>query len=356
LSQLLEIIRELRYDRDISSIPKGAFSMDKQFKALMLNKTESDFSVAVQDVSLDDLPTGEVLIKVAYSGINYKDGLASIPNGKIVKSYPFIPGIDLAGTVVSSEDPRFSEGDEVIATSYEIGVSHYGGYSEYARIPADWIVPLPDGLTLKEAMVVGTAGFTAALSIQRLEDNGLSPDKGKVLVTGATGGVGSLAVAMLAKRNYHVVASTGKASEHDYLRQLGAKEVISREDVYHGDIKPLDKQQWAAAVDPVGGESLAAVLSKIQYNGSVAVSGLTGGTSIPTTVFPFILRGINLLGIDSVYCPMDIRQNVWRRIATELKPEQLSDSIQREITLEELPETLPTILKGQMRGRIIVRL
>ncbi|MFC3884528.1 acryloyl-CoA reductase [Bacillus songklensis] len=330
--------------------------MRERFKALIVDKTESEFLVDIKNISLNDLPHGEVLIKVSYSSINYKDGLASIPNGKIVKSYPFIPGIDLAGVVVSSQDPRFHEGDEVIATSYEIGVSHYGGYSEYARIPADWIVPLPENLTLKEAMALGTAGFTAALSIQRLEDNGLSPDKGKVLVTGATGGVGSLAVSMLSKRGYHVVASTGKASEHDYLHKLGAKDIISREDVYSGKIRPLDKQQWAGAIDPVGGDTLASILSKIDYNGSVAVSGLTGGTDVPTTVFPFILRGINLLGIDSVYCPMELRKELWNRMATDLKPGNILDSIQKEITLEELPENLPAILKGQARGRIIVHI
>jgi acrylyl-CoA reductase (NADPH) len=330
--------------------------MTEQFKALMVNKTEDDFSVGVKNISFNDLPDADVLIKVEYSSINYKDGLASIPNGKIVRSYPFVPGIDLAGVVVSSQDPRFREGDEVIATSYEIGVSHYGGYSEYARIPGDWIVPLPENLTLKEAMVYGTAGFTAALSIQRLEDNGLTPEKGKVLVTGATGGVGSLAVSMLAKRGYDVVASTGKASEHDFLHKLGAKEILSREEVYSGTIKALDKQLWAGAVDPVGGEMLASVLSKIQYNGSVAVSGLTGGGNVPTTVFPFILRGVNLLGIDSVYCPMEVRKELWSRMATDLKPSTLLDLIQKEITLEQLPETLPTILKGQARGRIIVKL
>jgi acrylyl-CoA reductase (NADPH) len=330
--------------------------MTEQFKALMVNKTEDDFSVGVKNISFNDLPDADVLIKVEYSSINYKDGLASIPNGKIVRSYPFIPGIDLAGVVVSSQDPRFREGDEVIATSYEIGVSHYGGYSEYARIPGDWIVPLPENLTLKEAMVYGTAGFTAALSIQRLEDNGLTPEKGKVLVTGATGGVGSLAVSMLAKRGYDVVASTGKASEHDFLHKLGAKEILSREEVYSGTIKALDKQLWAGAVDPVGGEMLASVLSKIQYNGSVAVSGLTGGGNVPTTVFPFILRGVNLLGIDSVYCPMEVRKELWSRMATDLKPSTLLDLIQKEITLEQLPETLPTILKGQARGRIVVKL
>lgn len=329
--------------------------MSGDFKALVVDKTESDFTVGIKNISFNDLPAGEVVIKVAYSSINYKDGLASIPEGKIVRSYPFVPGIDLAGVVVSSDAPRYKEGDQVIATSYEIGVSHYGGYSEYARIPADWIIPLPENLTLKEAMIYGTAGLTAALSVQRLEENGLSPEKGKVLVTGATGGVGSIAIAILAKRGYGVVASTGKESEHDYLHKLGAKEVVSREEVYNGKVKALDKQLWAGAVDPVGGESLAAILSKIDYNGSVAVSGLTGGGNVPTTVFPFILRGINLLGIDSVYCPMEVRKPLWERMASDFKPEVL-ESISKEISIEELPQTLPFILQGQARGRFVVKM
>lgn len=326
------------------------------FKAFIVNKKEEDFSAEVRMIQRKDLPEGDVLIKVAYSSVNYKDGLASIPNGKIVRSYPFIPGIDLAGTVVASDDSRFKEGDAVIATSYEIGVSHYGGYSEYTRIPGDWIVPLPEGLTLKEAMVFGTAGFTAALSVHRLEENSLTPEKGKVLVTGATGGVGSVAVAMLAKRGYHVVASTGKQSEHEYLRKIGAAEIISREDLVGEKIKPLDKQLWAAAVDPVGGKTLSAILPKLEYNGSVAVSGLTGGTDVPTTVFPFILRGINLLGIDSVYCPMKTRKLLWQRMATDLKPEGLLDTIKSEVSLEELPGVLTRILKGENRGRTIVKI
>lgn len=330
--------------------------MEEQFKGLVVNKTEDEFSVNIKDLTVNELPEGDVLIKVSYSSVNYKDGLASIPNGNIVKSYPFVPGIDLAGTVVSSSDSRFNEGDKVIATSYEIGVSHFGGYSEYARIPGEWVVPLPEGLTLKEAMVYGTAGFTAALSVQQLENAGLTPEKGTVLVTGATGGVGSIAVAMLAKRGYNVAASTGKESEHDYLHKIGAKEVISREDVYGGKLRALDKQLWAGAVDPVGGETLAAVLSKIHYGGSVAVSGLTGGTSVPTSVFPFILRGVNLLGIDSVNCPMEVRKPLWERMATDLKPENLLEEIRKEITLEELPEALNTILQGQARGRMIVRI
>lgn len=329
--------------------------MSEEFRALVVDKMETDFTVGIKKISLTDLSAGEVLIKVAYSSINYKDGLASIPEGKIVRSYPFVPGIDLAGVVVSSEDPRYKKGDQVIATSYEIGVSHFGGYSEYARIPADWIVPLPENLSLKEAMIYGTAGFTAALSVQRLEENGLTPEKGKVLVTGATGGVGSIAVAILSKRGYDVVASTGKESEHEYLHKLGATEVVSREEVFSGKVRALDKQLWAGCVDPVGGESLAAILSTIQYNGSVAVSGLTGGGNVPTTVFPFILRGINLLGIDSVYCPMNVRKPLWQRMASDFKPEIL-ESISKEISLEELPQTLPIILQGQARGRFIVKL
>lgn len=329
--------------------------MIDHFKALVVNK-EEEFTLEVNDLTLADLPAGDVLIKVAYSSINYKDSLAAIPNGNIVKSYPFVPGIDLAGVVVSSSDPRFKEGDEVIATSYEIGVSHFGGYSEYARIPAEWIVPLPKGLTLKEAMTIGTAGFTAALSVLRLEESGVSKEKGKVLVTGATGGVGSFAVSILSTLGYEVEASTGKESEHAYLKQLGATSVVSRDEVFNGEIRALGKQKWAAAVDSVGGEPLASLLSQIQYGGLVAASGLTAGTKLPTTVFPFILRGVNLLGIDSVYCPMDTRLKVWERLATDFKPTDLNAFIQQEVTLEQLPEVLPLLLKGQARGRILVKL
>lgn len=329
--------------------------MVENFKALVVNQDESEFTVNIDTLDLDDLSKGDVVIRVAYSSVNYKDGLAAIPNGNIVRQYPHVPGIDLAGTVVSSSNKQFKEGDEVIATSYEIGVSHYGGFSEYARIPADWIVPLPKGLTLKEAMTYGTAGFTAALSILRLEQNGLRPENGPVLVTGATGGVGSTAVAMLAKLGYDVVASTGKSSEHDYLYSLGAKNIISREKLQPNKIRPLDKQHWAGAVDPVGGDILAYVLSATKYGGSVAVTGLTGGPKLPTTVFPFILRGVNLLGIDSVYCPMEIRKHLWDRMATDLKPDLLSE-LTNEITLDGLPTTLKNILAGKLKGRTVVKL
>jgi acrylyl-CoA reductase (NADPH) len=330
--------------------------MNDSFRALVVNKTDSNFSVDIQSLTLADLPEGDVTIRVAYSSVNYKDGLAATPNGKIVRSYPFVPGIDLAGTVVDSKDARFKEGDEVIVTSYELGVSHFGGFSEYARVPGDWIVPLPQGLTMKEAMAFGTAGFTAALSVHRLEENGLTPEKGPVLVTGATGGVGSTAVAILAKRGYHVVASTGKESEHEYLKSIGAAEVIHRNDVILEPVPALGKQRWAGAIDPVGGNTLASILSSTQYGGSVAVSGLTGGSQVPTTVFPFILRGVNLLGIDSVYCPMETRKPLWERMAADLKPEGLLNYIGNEITLDELPDTLASILKSEVRGRTIVKL
>lgn len=330
--------------------------MTENFRALVVNKEDDNVSIDVKSLTFDDLPDGEVTIRTAYSSVNYKDGLASIPNGNIVTTYPFVPGIDLAGTVVSSTDSRFKEGDEVIATSYEIGVTHYGGFSEYARVKSDWVVPLPKGLSLKEAMAYGTAGFTAALSVQRLEEQGVRPESGDVLVTGSTGGVGSLAVAMLAKLGYTVVASTGTESEHDYLKSIGAKEIVSREDVNPEKVRPLSKQRWAGAVDPVGGQTLASILSHTQYGGSVAVSGLTGGPKVPTTVFPFILRGVNLLGIDSVYCPMDIRQPLWERMATDLKPDTLLSDIGQEVDLDGLEAVLAKILNGDVRGRTIVKL
>ena len=329
--------------------------MSDTFQALVVDKT-GDFSVEVKPVAMEDLPAGEVLIKVSYSSVNYKDGLASIPNGNIVRNYPFIPGIDLSGIVVSSDDSRFQPGQSVIATSYGIGVSHFGGFSEYARIPAEWVLPLPEGISLREAMIYGTAGFTAAMSVQALEDHGAAPDKGKVLVTGATGGVGGTAVALLAKLGYEVTASTGRTNEAGYLQALGAAEIISREEVSGTAVKPLDKQLWQAAVDSVGGSPLAAILSKIAYGGSVAASGLTAGTAVPTTVLPFILRGVSLLGIDSVACPAGKRQQIWQRMATDLKPDVLEELVDREVTLSELPAALEDILKSNTRGRVLVRL
>ncbi len=329
--------------------------MSESFRAFVVNKTAEQFTAQVQALTRDDLPSGEVLIHVAYSSVNYKDALASIPDGKIVRSYPFVPGIDLAGVVVESSDERFHAGDEVIATSYDLGVSHYGGFSEYARIRANWVVPLPQGLTLKEAMALGTAGFEAALAVHKLEKNGLTPQHGPVLVTGATGGVGSIAVNILAKLGHTVVASTGKQAEHAYLKELGASTILSREEVSAESNRPLEKESWAGSVDSVGGATLAYLIRTTKYGGSVAACGNTGGTTVNTTVFPFILRGVNLLGIDSVFCPMGLRRELWQRLASDLKPTRL-DSISREVTLDELPRVIASLLKGGVRGRTVVRL
>ena len=325
-------------------------------RAFVVDKTPEGFTAGSREISFDQLPAGDVTVRVAYSSINYKDGLASIPDGRVVTSYPMVPGIDLAGTVTSSNDDRFRPGDEVLVTGYDLGVAHFGGFAEYARLPGDWLVQLPAGLSLREAMALGTAGFTAALSIQRLEQNGLQPDAGRVLVTGATGGVGSTAVSMLAGLGYQVSASTGKTEEHAYLRELGASEILSREDVSAPSKRPLEAERWAAAIDPVGGETLAYLLRTTKYGGSVASSGLTGGSVLQTTVFPFILRGVNLLGIDSVWCPGSVRAPLWQRLATDLKPRGLIESIAQEVTLDQIPEVLAAILKGSVRGRVVVRL
>ncbi|MFD2115518.1 acryloyl-CoA reductase [Paenibacillus yanchengensis] len=329
--------------------------MKEPFQALVLDPTQS-LPVSVQPITLDQLPAGDVLIKVVYSSVNYKDALACQPNGKIVRAYPFIPGIDLAGYVVTSTDDRFHEGQAVLATGYDIGVSHFGGFSQYVRLPSKWIVPLPEQLSLREAMIYGTAGFTAALSIQRLEENGVQPPTGKVLVTGATGGVGGTAIAMLHKLGYDVVASTGKQAATSYLHSLGAQEIISREAVVEHAEKSLNKQLWQAAIDPVGGTTLASILSKLTYGGSVAVSGLTGGSAVATTVMPFILRGVNLLGIDSVFVSYDVRAKLWERMATDMKPAILDLLVDREISLIDLPQATEDILHSQTQGRIIVRL
>lgn len=329
--------------------------MPATFKAFVVDKKEEGFTATFKDLTQADLPPGEVLVKVAYSSVNYKDGLASIPEGKIVRSYPFVPGIDLAGVVVESIDSRFKPGDEVIVTSYELGVSHYGGFSEYARVKADWVVPLPAGMTLKEAMALGTAGFTAGLSVYKLEYNGLRPQNGPVLVTGATGGVGSIAINIFKRRAYTVAASTGKESEHEYLKALGAVDILTREETSAESNRPLEKERWAASVDAVGGTTLAYLLRTTKIGGSVAACGNTGGPNFSTTVFPFILRGVNLLGIDSVNCPMELRRQIWEHLASDYRPEHLLDLIGHEAPFMELPHALATILRGGVRGRTIIR-
>lgn len=325
------------------------------FLALEVDDTDGQFSIKVKEKNEQDLPQGELLVQVAYSSLNYKDALACIQGGKIVKSYPFTPGIDLCGTVISSASKLFKEGDSIVATGFGLGVSHPGGFSQLARIPADWAVPLPPNLSFTEAMALGTAGLTSALAIQRLEHNGLQPDQGPVIVTGATGGVGSLSVSMLAVRQYKVTAATGKPSEHDFLRKLGAEQIIQRKELIPDKLAPLEHQHWAGAIDTVGGLTLAYLLSSLRYGGSVASCGLVGGTQVNTSVIPFILRGINLLGIDSVWCPLKLRQTLWEHMSGELKPTFLH-SIFREISLLDVPEYVSQILQGNTRGRVIVKL
>lgn len=326
------------------------------YRALVVDKSDDDFSLSVVDQDESQLPDGDVTIAVEWSSLNYKDALACVPDGRIIRSYPMVPGVDLAGRVLDSSDPRFSQGDAVLATGYDIGVSHPGGYAQRARLPADWVVALPPGLTAQEAMALGTAGFTSALSIHALEQNGLTPDSGTVIVTGATGGVGSTAVAMLAKLGYTVAASTGKDSEHDYLRALGASEILSREDVSGESKRPIESERWAGAIDPVGGNTTAYLLRTMKHGASVAVSGLTGGMAFSTTVLPFILRGVNLLGIDSVLCPAPLRELTWQRIASELKPDQLLDTIAVRTELDAIPDLAQQILQGKVRGRALVQL
>ena len=323
------------------------------FPAFVFTNDPDNSHRSVEQVSLDQIAPDGVLIEVEWSSVNFKDGLASTTSGKISRLKPMIPGIDIAGTVVDAAGSDFVVGQKVIAHGYDIGVARHGGYAQFVRVPAEWIMKLPDGLTTREAMVVGTGGFTSALSIVALEKWGLTPADGPVLVTGATGGVGSMAVSMLAGRGYEVVASSGKASANEFLLGLGASRVIDRTELSADDPRPLQTTTYAAAVDCVGGNTLANVLKRLNYGSAVAASGLTGGTAIPTSVMPFILRGVALLGIDSVQTPMEVRRNVWRRIASDLKPAGL-ESIGHSIGLNDLDRVLTAILAGEVSGRYVV--
>ncbi|HLY95609.1 MAG: oxidoreductase [Sideroxydans sp.] len=307
------------------------------------------------DLTLGDLDPGEVVIRTHYSGVNYKDALAATGAGKVIRRFPCVGGVDASGVVESSSDARFRAGDAVLVTGYDMGVAHDGGFAEYVRVPADWVVPLPQGLTLYEAMALGTAGFTAALSIHRLEQNELAPDKGKVIVTGATGGVGSLAIQMLSQLGYYVVALTGKDSEHDYLKSLGASEILPRSGIDLKSQRPLEKAQWAGALDAVGGDTLAWLTRSMQQNGAIASFGNAGGVELHTTVFPFILRGVKLLGVDSAATAMPLRKQIWQRLAGELKPRQLAQ-LAHKVPLADLPEVFPRMLRGETRGRAVVQI
>jgi acetyl-CoA synthetase len=329
-------------------------SEGQMFKAFKVFSEDGKISGRVVEQSLDGLSEGAVVIKAAYSSVNYKDALAATGAGKIMRRFPLIGGIDVAGTVESSSDARFKAGDAVVVTGYDMGVAHDGGFSGYVRVPADWVVPIPQGLRPFDTMAIGTAGFTAALSIVEMERNGLAPSNGPVIVTGATGGVGSIAIQALAARGYAVTALTGKAQEAGYLRSIGAKEIIVRGSLEMGT-KPLEKTTWAGAVDPVGGDVLGWLTRTMMYGGCIANSGLTGGIELKTTVLPFILRGVKLLGIDSVMCPDQTRREVWRRLASDLKPSHLGDAT-RTLKFAELPDAFATLLGGQARGRFVVDL
>ena len=322
------------------------------FRAFRIVNTDGKISGSIVDATLDELTAGDVVIKAEYSSVNYKDALAATGTGKILRRFPLIGGIDVAGTVASSTDSRWREGDRVLVTGYDLGVSQDGGYAGLVRVPADWVVRVPDGLTTREAMVLGTAGFTAGLAIIRLERNGLVPGTGPIAVTGATGGVGSVAIAALSRLGYDVTAITGKDDAHEYVKSLGARDVLSRTTLVMGT-RPLEAARWAGAVDAAGGDLLAWLTRTTNHWGGIASTGLTGGVELRTTVMPFILRGVSLIGIDSAMCPMDIRIEVWRRLATDMKPRDLG-AIAHEIALDGLSGAFDTLLAGAARGRYVV--
>jgi acrylyl-CoA reductase (NADPH) len=324
------------------------------FQAFVVRKdADAQIRAGTERVTREILPVGDVLIRVAFSSLNYKDALACQGHPGVVRTFPHVPGIDCAGKVVESASSAYQPGEPVIITGYELGAGHWGGYAEYVRVPADWVVPLPKGLTLREAMIYGTAGFTAAQCVAAIADCGIGPDRGPVVVTGATGGVGSLAVAILAKLGYEVAAVTGKREHHDWLRNLGAKEILSRNDLLDDTQRPLLTVRWTAAVDTVGGKPLTTILRSIHHRGCVAACGLVAGAELHTSVYPFILRGITLAGIDSAKCPKPERLDIWQKLAGPWRIENLSD-FAKEITLDELPERVQEILAGKIVGRTIV--
>lgn len=323
------------------------------FDALVVNKDEESgkTSAAVTQLSLGDLPEAEVTVAVEYTTVNYKDGLCIGPGGGLVRKYPHVPGIDFAGTVEASDDDRYKSGDKVVLTGWRVGEAHWGGYAQKARVKADWLVPLPDGLDTRQAMAVGTAGLTAMLSVMALEDHGIK--EGPVLVTGAAGGVGSVATAILANLGHAVAGVTGRPETADYLTSLGASQIVAREELNETTKRPLEAETWGGCVDAVGGAMLARVLGQMEYGASVAAVGLAGGAGLPTTVIPFLLRGVNLLGIDSVMQPYANRLRAWERLAKDLPMDKLETMIQ-PATLSELPKLGADILKGQVKGRVVV--
>ena len=327
--------------------------MDKPFIAYRIHEIEKRVVARFEEITLADLAPGEVVIKVAYSSVNYKDVLAATGKGKILRRFPLVGGIDLAGSVVSSSDKRYKKGQKVLVTGSGLGEEHDGGYAEYARVKGEWVIPIPKGYTPRSAMMVGTAGFTAALAIHRMEHNGLTPKGGPVVVTGATGGVGGIAINMLARRGYEVVAVTGKRESQDYLKQLGASSILLRGEINYGS-RPLERAQWQGAIDNVGGEMLTWLTRTVDWWGSIASIGLAGSHEFHTTVMPFILRGVNLLGINSMATPRALRLKVWKRIATDLKPTKLALIAGETVPFDSLPAVFPRLLEGRHQGRIVV--
>ena len=325
------------------------------FKSMIVREDNGNFVRAIKNKSIDDLPDGEVLINVKYSSLNYKDALSATGNKGITRHYPHTPGIDAAGIVALSENSMFHHGDKVIVTSYDLGMNTSGGFGQYINVPSSWIVKLPAGLTLKESMIYGTAGFTAAQSLYKLESSGLVPSEEDVLVTGATGGVGSMAVAILSKAGYKVIAATGKRDKEEYLKQIGAHAVIQRDEVNDTSKFQMLKGRWRAVIDTVGGNILATAIKSTKQWGSVATCGMTQSIELNTNVFPFILRGINLLGVNSEHCPMELRTKIWNKIASEWKVREL-DNICTECSLEETNDKIDMILKGEVTGRIVINL
>jgi len=328
--------------------------MKDRFQAIMVRNDGGTTRAGLEEIGLSDLMDGDVVVAVSHSTVNYKDGLAVTGRAPVVRKFPMIPGIDLAGTVESSSHPKFKPGDKVLINGYGLSESHFGGLSEFARVNGDWLVPLPTAFSPAEAMAIGTAGYTAMLCVLALEDAHVTPDKGPVVVTGAAGGVGSVAVALLAKLGYRVIASTGRPEEEAYLKGLGVAEIIPRTEL-SGAAKPLAKERWAGAVDTVGSSTLANVIASLSYGGAVAACGLAGGMDLPASVAPFILRGISLLGIESVYMPMPRRLQAWQRLARDLDPKVLA-AMTRMISLKDVPKAAEDILAGRVRGRLVVEI
>ncbi|UXR78093.1 MULTISPECIES: oxidoreductase [unclassified Staphylococcus] len=323
----------------------------QSFKSYVLTTTEEGTTAGFKTLTFDDLSEGDVTVQVHYSSINYKDMLATQPSNKIIRQYPRIPGIDFSGIVIESQHPNFQKGDRVLATGYDIGVSHDGGFSEVARVKGDWLVPLPDNLTLEEAMIIGTAGYTAALSVSALEQNGLSPEKGPVLVRGASGGVGTMAIMMLHRLGYDIIASSSLTEQFEVFQTIGASQCIDRIDELTS--KALHKTEWQGVIDPVGGSSLGEVLKRIHPSGAIALSGNAGGASFESSVFPFILRGVRLIGIDSVYTPMPYRQSIWDRLATDLKPDHLH-TVKQVVPFDKLTDAIKSFNTPSHQGRMII--